>query len=95
MFADYNYADKRECLIINYEDIHRHQTNVAKLCYLDRFLQKIGLEFPQAYQFPPEEQIKIMGKQDCRTNFAEKIINHQDFCQQVQDKGLGKYLKHL
>ncbi|MCC0176633.1 sulfotransferase [Waterburya agarophytonicola K14] len=95
MFAEYNYVDKEECSIINYEDIHTHQTNVAKLNYIDRFLQKIGLEFQQPYQFPPEEQIKIMSKQDCRTNLAEKIINYQDFRQQVQIKGLDRHLKHL
>ena len=94
LFEEHNYIDKRECSIINYEDIHAHQTNIDKLSYIDRFLRNIGIEFPQEYRLPSNDYIKIMSKQDKRKNIAEKIINYQDFLQEIRDRGLDERFQY-
>ena len=87
------FEGKQQCFIINYEDIHAYQTNTHKLIYIDCFLEAIGLKRREEYQIPNIDHIKMMKKQDTRTNLEDKIINYQDFIRQIKDKGLYEDLE--
>ncbi len=92
IFENNSSLEKKECFVINYEDIHAHKTNTDKLIYLDHFLKNIGLELDTEYQLPNLKYTKIMKKQDTRNNLKNKIINYQEFIEKAKDKGLSEHL---
>lgn len=86
------YSDQ-EYFVINYEDIHIYRSNTDKLAYIDRFLKTIGLDARTKYQLPNLDGFAMMQKQDSRQNIADKIINYQEFIEQVKERGLYQLAK--